>query len=353
MEWRGTIDTLENGVVLVRNPVEGIWDESSAWRLVEEVKIGTRDSEGPQMFGDVWDIDLDRLGRIYVLDRQAQDIRVFGGDGSYIRTIGRPGAGPGEFRLPTGMTFDPAGRLWVSNRNNLRYSVFDTSGALLKEPRRPGNSSTFLEWDGVFTREGDLYDRIGYESTSGRKHGYVRYDTTTSRFVDTIPASDFPEGTPFTWGRRLLTPDGRWLGVASEYRLYNTTFDGRDTVRIVERSYERIRLSRGDSAVQQAERLKKRLTRGSADISTPKYRKIFHGFVVDDEDYLWVMLSRDPDADSTTFDVFDPAGRYMGDVVVPHRVEPRPPPIIRGDKMAFATKDELDVEYVVRMRVER
>ncbi|MFQ5703307.1 MAG: 6-bladed beta-propeller [Gemmatimonadales bacterium] len=351
--WHGTVDTLENGTVRVSNPAEGTWHEGSTWRLVEEVKIGTREGKGPQVFGDIADIDVDRIGRVYVLDRQAQEVRVFGSDGRYVRTIGRLGRGPGELSAATGMAFDPLGRLWVLNQGNLRYSVFDTSGIVLQEPSRL-TGARVAGWYGVFSSEGDLYDRIFYVGPTGVKTGYVRYDTTTGQFVDTMSASRFPEGTPLGWGRSLLTPKGRWLGVASDYRLYNTTFDGRDTLRIVERSYERTPFSSAerDSAERQLRDMRKRMMRGSPRISIPEYEKIFQGFVIDDEDYLWVILSRAPEADSTTFDVFDPVGRYLGAVVAPYPVEPRPPPIIRGGKMAFVTKDELDVPYVVTVGIQ-
>ncbi len=62
-------------------------------------------------------------------------------------------------------------------------------------------------------------------------------------------------------------------------------------------------------------------------------------------------MSPEPEVEETTFDVFDPEGRYLGEVVAPYQVEPHPPPVIRGDRIAFVTKDELDVGYVVTMRI--
>ena len=45
-EWGGTIDTLESGIEVVRNPAKGIWDSSTAWRLVENLRIGSVKGEG-------------------------------------------------------------------------------------------------------------------------------------------------------------------------------------------------------------------------------------------------------------------------------------------------------------------
>ncbi len=340
-------DTLENGAVLVSNPAVGAWGRGPAWRLTDEVKIGARDGEGPAVFGHVQHIELDGLGRVYVLDLHAQEIRVFEADGSFVRTIGGPGAGPGEFRFARGMKFDPAGRLWVLNENNQRYSLFDTSGVLLEELPRRTNVFIVDSWNAAFTPAGDLYDR-------GR-----RYDSLRGELVGGLPVPQLPAGTRFGWGISVVTPRGWWVGVASEYRLWHIGFAG-DTVRIVQRDHELHPLpaAQRDSARQELRRLRQRV-RGRLDMEAPRYQRIFDQFVLDDRDYLWVLLLPEADAERTTFDVFDPEGRYLGGVPAPYRVEPRspfsastgPPPVVRGDRIAFVTKDELDVEYVVLMRI--
>ena len=341
-----TVDTLETGVVLARNGVQGLWDEQSAWRLVHDVTVGTREGTGPEAFGLVSDFDTDRLGRVYVVDLLAQHIRVFDGDGAHVRNIGGPGSGPGEFKGVNGMTFDPSGRLWVMNQGNVRYSVFDTSGALLQEPRRPTLANQ-ADWSPVFSRAGDLYDKV-YGETMGAS---VRYDTITNQFVDSIPYPVLPEGTPFGWRHRIRTRGGWWLAVASEYRLHQTTPEG-DTIRIVERMHERVRLTEAerDSALPPGVDPRQR-SRLVGDPGTPRYRRVFVRIMIDEEDNLWVMLARQPNVDTTMFDVFDPEGRYLGAVTAPYRVESLPPPVIRGDKIVFLTKDDLDVPFVTMMEV--
>lgn len=39
--WRGTVDVLESGVVLVSNPAVGVWDSASSWKLVEDLLVGS------------------------------------------------------------------------------------------------------------------------------------------------------------------------------------------------------------------------------------------------------------------------------------------------------------------------
>ncbi len=309
--------------------------------------IGTRLDSGPELFGNISDIDVDAAGRVYVFDRQAQDVRLFDADGSYVRTIGGAGQGPGEFSVANGIAVDPANRLWVHNQGNLRYSVFDTSGILLMEPRRIVGAIRFAEWRSVFTADGDLYEAMGYRSSTGTHFGLARYDAVAQRLVDTLPIPPFPEGIKLFSGIAILTANGWWQGIKHTYRLSHITFAG-DTVRVIERIREAEPLSRAerDSAEEQERQIKQRVTRGEVDIET-HLRPIFEGLVLDDLDHLWVMLSSQPGDDSTGFDIFDQSGRYLGQLTAPHLVDRFVLPIIRGGRIHYVTKDELDVPYVV------
>jgi hypothetical protein len=349
--WSGTIDTLPSGAIHVSNPEQGLWGDKPLWRLAEVAKIGTQLDSGPELFGDISDIDVDPYGRIYVFDRQAHDVRVFEADGSYIRTTGRRGGGPGEFRVANGITVDPAGRLWVLNRGNLRYSVFDTSGALLMEPRRLLSSVRFVNWTSVFTPDGNLHEIVGYRSSMGTTFGLARYDTIAQRLVDTVPQPPFPEGTKFGSAVRTLTPNGWWQGVAHTYRLSNIGFSG-DTVRVIELAREADRLSatERDSAERYEREMRQRVVRGEFDVETSR-RPIIQKLVMDDLDHLWVMLSAEPEHDGTRFDVFDPIGRYLGQLAAPHVVDRWVLPIVRRDRIYYVTKDELDVPYVVAAEI--
>ncbi len=53
-------------------------------------------------------------GNIYAADTHYSRIVVFSPDGRLLRTIGRKGDGPGQFRLPTDVAFDADGFIYVS-----------------------------------------------------------------------------------------------------------------------------------------------------------------------------------------------------------------------------------------------
>ena len=80
--WAGTVDTPATGQVVVRNPRAPLWPDGHEWRLAEELRVGTVAGEGPELFGRITSLAVDPAGQIYVLEGQAQEIRVFGPDGA-------------------------------------------------------------------------------------------------------------------------------------------------------------------------------------------------------------------------------------------------------------------------------
>ncbi len=355
VEWLGTIDTLPSGAIHVSNPEQGLWDDRPLWKLVDVAKIGTQLDSGPEVFGNVSDIDVDQFGRVYVFDRQAQDVRLFEADGRYVRTIGRPGGGPGEFRAVNGIAVDSASRLWAHNQGNLRYSVFDTSGALVMEPRATATNVRFVDWISVFSAGGGLMEQGGYLTEEGHFSGLRRYDLATESLVDvnvSLGRPPSPGARPFSM-TSTLTPEGWWRGDKYEYRLVHTEFHG-DSVRIIERAREAGLLSAAerDSARQQERDLNRRSRQGEIDLETT-LRPIFQKVLLDDLDHVWVMLVPEPDDTITRFDVFDPVGRYLGEIAAPHIVEIRPAPMFGDHTIYYVTKDELDVQYVVVAEIRR
>ena len=65
---------------------------------------------------------------LYVVDQKNNNIRVFDTDLNYLRTIGRFGQGPGEFKFPADVTFDKKGNLYVIDQGNFRIQILDKDG---------------------------------------------------------------------------------------------------------------------------------------------------------------------------------------------------------------------------------
>jgi streptogramin lyase len=80
-------------------------------------------------------------GDIFVLQGHGKgESRVlkFDSDGSFIKSWGGTGKGPGEFDLPHSLVFDAQGLLYIADRNNARIQVFDADGTYIRESQHPG-----------------------------------------------------------------------------------------------------------------------------------------------------------------------------------------------------------------------
>ncbi|MDD8014183.1 MAG: 6-bladed beta-propeller [Acidobacteriota bacterium] len=74
--------------------------------------------------------------RIYVVDSQDGEIRVFSESGDYERTVGRKGQGPGELNSPGGMDVYEK-KIYVADSFNQRIQIFDEAGGYLESLRVP------------------------------------------------------------------------------------------------------------------------------------------------------------------------------------------------------------------------
>jgi 6-bladed beta-propeller len=366
--WRGTMETLPGGTVLVRNPEQGAWGEGEGWTAREELRIGTADGEGPALFGDVAALEVDALGRVWVLERQAKELRVFDAAGRHVRTIGREGGGPGEFRDPIGLAWAPDGRLWVADPQAGRFTVFDTAGGFVaSHPRRVGGYS--MPWRGGFGADGRLQEvAVAVSPGSEPRQALLRFDSALAP-VDTVLLplhrgeqfdltrgnTSWSAGVPFTPGLVFaLAPDGAvWTGVNDRYRFVRLGARG-DTTRIVEREAPPVPVTAAerDEAVAELKWFTDQGGRVDAG-RIPDQKPAFQAILVDSGGGIWVRPSLPAGEAGAAFDVFDAEGRYQGRLRLPGGMSAYPPPVIRGGALYGVARDSLDVPAVVRVRIVR
>ena len=106
----GPREETKDGVVHVMNPAKPM--QKPVTIEMEEVwRIGGEDDD--EIFGVITDVLKDKDGNFYLLDSQLSEIKVYSADGEYLRTIGREGEGPGEFRAAFNMFLVPGGNIGV------------------------------------------------------------------------------------------------------------------------------------------------------------------------------------------------------------------------------------------------
>lgn len=104
--------------------------------LREVFRVGSLD--GPNdAFGRVMSATIDSRGRLFIADDRRQRIVVFDAGGSFIRSLGRPGRGPGEFQSPWLVAADPTDSIFVWDQGTRTISVFDPGLAFTRSFRVP------------------------------------------------------------------------------------------------------------------------------------------------------------------------------------------------------------------------
>lgn len=95
--------------------------------------------ETPVVFGSVTDLGFDGQDNLYVLDGMNGRILVLDSTGSIVRSQGRLGGGPGEFRGPTAMAVAGDGRVLVVDEGKRAYVQFNAAGGTEGDtPMPPG-----------------------------------------------------------------------------------------------------------------------------------------------------------------------------------------------------------------------
>jgi len=97
---------------------------------VEEVRIGGLVDSADYLFSEVFAIAGRPSGSTYVLDTHPYSIREYDPSGGFVRSIGREGEGPGEYRSPLGLSTMPQGQLAVWDQRTRRISIYGSDGAL-------------------------------------------------------------------------------------------------------------------------------------------------------------------------------------------------------------------------------
>jgi hypothetical protein len=318
----------------------------------------------------------------------AHSLRLFSSDGVHIRTVGRPGSGPGEFGEWLHVLVGPGDTVVVYDWVNIRVNWLAPDLTWLGSKRlTPDDGWELLEW------EDDPSGRIVTMMEAMRYPGAPVADT-----LDLILSRDIRGTVLDTLGRvpaRLnlfvsgnatqfylhpgapdvdLTWDGGMVtGRSDEYRLLRYDSTGR-LERIVSLDRERLPFTSEDRDVvlHRVEVRAKKFGATPAQIAT--FQSRFHfadvypawqRFGCGPEGSLWVQrvlpytelppeaqedffLGDDPIA-AHRWDVFDREGRYLGAVD-----EPEGFIWLRtvDDTMYGFWVDELEVQYVMALRIE-
>ena len=352
-EWLGQ-ESEGDGIAHVWNPSKSVHvpetlDAEELWRLGEDP-----DAED-EFFGFVSAIDVDAGGDVYLLDSQLNEVMIYSADGEYLRSIGREGDGPGEFRRPRTMFLTPDGKVAVVQTRPGKIVLLTPDGDPAGEFELPeiegGGNRMFMggaacdEHIIVFYRRGRFgTGRPTSKSTLASHHMDVSEVARCFEFTRALdparPTFDETKSGILVW---TTGPDGVVYSIPKwgEYEIEKWSVSG-DIERVILRDYEA--MPRNEAEKEQAR--SRFVVRGPREVVIlvsdyhPAVRRLFPR----EDGSLWVLTTRgehrDDDADGNligTFDVFDTEGRFTRQLTVHGEGDPPDDEItIIGDRLYVA-----------------
>ena len=259
-EWKGTIEEV-NGVTVVRNPKEGLWDskEKANVAIIKERQIGELDGPEEFLFVYISDVAVNSKGDIYVADRQLNEVRKFNKNGEYLLSLGRRGQGPGEFQSVKIVSVNSHNELIAFDNMLGRVSIFSDKGELIKTTKKLMGSS-WIDPSKIFVGISN-YVLFGTLSNSLKLfHEFGKDWNITESYIDYefIDNKEFEEHSlMFSPGNCFFQNNGDILYTKNYYDNQIFIYKNKGLVKIIDREsdikkpYE-IQVFRGVSGVNKA-----------------------------------------------------------------------------------------------------
>lgn len=372
---RAVVDTLPGGIPRVTSPGPTAWTDSSGARLVEEGRFSGEDGT-PGELGNPGSIAVDETGRVYVADDKPAIIRVFTPDGKLVRTFGREGEGPGEFRK--GFIAVRGGFLVLQDPRVARTSVWDTAGTFLRSWH-----SSCCYWNYIqIDQQNRIYVPTMVPTKEGEKSrgsAYVRW-SMEGVALDTVWVPIREEGKTWTIsvkggakGQRMMSTSvpfmpgltsalhpggGVVYGWTGNYSIVRSA-TGTDTMRVFGRAWtpdpasDARKRDELESQVKWAkEDFGEAMVREAFKLSDiPSTLPAFENVRVDESGRVWARRYAVSDTTRTTFDVFDSTGAYLGPVSAAMSMSSWGPQAWTRDGLVTVVEDADGRPTVVRLRL--
>lgn len=342
------------------------------WVIREDLRIGALEGPPELVFGQIRGVYPGANGEMWVLESQIPELRIYSASGDLLRTVGRRGEGPGEFTGNVCLHPGPDGEIWVEDSLR-RWQRFDSSGEYIGS-----NPSTSNVGCGIrrWTNSG-RYFAVGSEMTemppAPSRTYFVEHRLTQEgalAVVDTFDIPELPQGNTVTW----LSNESNYRIIASipfsprasfhlgrsgdfwvspgdgSYRIHRLTLEG-DTVLSIEREGTGVAIpdSIREESIESFYREGFTAEGGFDPNDVPRVYPPLERVEEATDGKLWVF--RTGEGGVLHFDVFSPEGEYLARADVPENFDRMLISVITEEFMYGSVRGELDIPYVIRLRI--
>ena len=341
-EWQGKVTPGAGGAKAVSNPATGFVAPATT-KLPEVWRLGGDSENEDEFFGVISDIDIDAQGNVYLLDSQLSTVKIYNKDGALVRSIGREGEGPGEFRRPVSMFFTKEDKAAVIQMMPGKIVLLTKEGVPAGDqpiPQAPDGGFQLIQ--GGDSRGGNMVLFMGrqqFDQAAGKwsRTSFIasvdpagkqvaEYASKTNEI--NMAAALMDDAAWDTFERRWeVGPDGKVYACKSYDNYEITVWDKSGKVdKVVTRDYKHIARS-----AKEKDFMNKMMGHWAKMIPNCKVNihdmtKDIENIYVRDDGSMWVLSSAGARnlAKGTlgTFDVFNPQGQFVKTVTLQGEGDP-------------------------------
>ncbi len=328
-----TIEEVD-GVIEVKNPREPLNPELKII-FEENLTIGVREGDENYMFGNQVFMNTDDDGNIYVTDRDRKTIKKYDSSGNFLKSIGRPGQGPGEFQDISEVRFDSDGNIYLNDAKNQRISFLSKKGNYIKALKAPSifeqvliNSRGYyvaMSVDNVELGKGKKWDYFYglFDENFNLIADFLRQpqevkDLSNSNSPAQVLA-DYLSGIAFQPNVNYVLDknDMLYFGYPEDYEIKVYSPDG-TLLKIIQRDFKPLEIAGRDKEYfeqNQNLQLGNKMPAGEEKkvfelVKYPKYKPAYERFTLMENGWIFVVVDSIRDG-STLVDIFNKDGEYL------------------------------------------
>lgn len=351
--WKAVVEVV-NDAKTIRNPETPRYG-TFAFDLAEDLAIGN-ENEDAFLFPTGAGVAVDGEGRISVVDFGNRRVQVFDKNGSFVRTLGRVGQGPGEYQFPSGVMVDADGN--VSINDAARALISFSPDGLFQKRIALTTSLSLLTLGPAGTIIGETPP--SYREEGGPKYKLVQFgpDGEMLRTLAEFRAYGASPGMMlrhwYSGGLLycLRSEDSLFYGYSLDDRIHVVDGEGREIL-VFTKAEKSLVVTGEEADLTRKEGISASSGQGdrkTAPLDMPDHRPYFRRFLSDDLGRLFVVRFKpitEKDIKTSEIDVFSKDGYYL------YRMTwPLVPQVIKGGFLYEVRQDEeAGLTKIIRHRI--
>ncbi|MFZ2054397.1 MAG: 6-bladed beta-propeller [Candidatus Aminicenantales bacterium] len=314
-----------DGVTVVSNAKKpnSVKGQPSKIVLTEELTIGGG-ADPEQSFSQVSTFVVGADGAVFALDFKEQKIKVFDRTGKFLRAIGKPGQGPGELGMASGIQLTADNTLIVADATNRRLALFKPSGEFIKNIPMSGTlglANILLDGKG-----NSIGQEMGFADGNAQMFVEIKKFDPDLKPLFTLDKIEFPFPIPGSGTKMNILElmsvyqfdpaDNIYYGRNVNYEIKVYSPEGKH-IRTIQKEYDRVKVTQAD--IDEMLARIPNVTPGvniKEMISFPEYFPPFQYFILDDKGRMFVRTYVKGKAKGEyVIDVFDAEGRFIAQFI--------------------------------------